>query len=902
MSKNIKIIHRNVEVFISGHKEIHLSFLVKEHKRISDMIEKIIKLNKKKVNNDNNNSNRFIFYCENLMKNLHFIKKNKISEIFVDLRQIIKIIIFEKFDSNSKSLNLNDEDKFCLRKNQYTDFKKIINLHKEDFEIHSKEINISIVKFRTQEHLQKSYYHFVHPCFYTFIHYFPNTKLNSLTENDFLIKDKSFSNFIKNYITYLENINIKIEDFSSIPIKLLKIYKAHLKFKLTVFRLNIDIDCFKNDIINSTEDFQNFKSEKLKILKGKIHTKINDQNNNCMKVKELCLKIQPFCFEFFHEFVKGFLNFKKFITCEILNAKFIFSYSNIYYISSFINKFDKFYVVFEEMFDFLRKVNPKYVNLKLIGACFNRSNPLNNNLFENETSRCCLPKQNIISLTIDDTRNEFNDPINIEYFYKMICMNANIKYLSRLTIKRSVIYTPICLVKLAQIILYLNITELSFKHIGIRFEINQISYKAIYYFYICILSKRLTKLVFKNFAILDLQFIQKFSDYLNKNYNITYEFSNSFINREFEFIKFNKLQRFQHLEANSFINYCLITQELDLKNLFSNIKSIKLSNLQLGGKLLINEKSNFFKKLMHISDFYSLEEIIFDNCYMNQINFFEKSEVIQQSLSNLHDREILKTFTEENSRVITYKNKEMNSHFIEKIFKQLKSCTSCSLKKFDQIISNFSLKSLKNLSLTDIKINLDKFYLSESIEKLYLKFSKPLYFYGIYDKHKISLNQVKNLTLCRHAINLNFLSNSPNCLKVANLNIKYLSDSIKKCNLLDYLEKNFPLISKLTILKSDFSEVLVKPTKFLKNLERVSFDFETIYNFITLAKLREKKPFDLKCCINNIQNLVDYYMLASNSMIIGNIYVDDEPINEENLSKFAEKILYINKLTNKTEN
>ena len=122
MSKNIKIIHRNVEVFISGHKEIHLSFLVKEHKRISDMIEKIIKLNKKKVNNDNNNSNRFIFYCENLMKNLHFIKKNKISEILDSIISISEenyynlienIVIYKKKQvSNQRKQFLN----MCIAK------------------------------------------------------------------------------------------------------------------------------------------------------------------------------------------------------------------------------------------------------------------------------------------------------------------------------------------------------------------------------------------------------------------------------------------------------------------------------------------------------------------------------------------------------------------------------------------------------------------------------------------------------------------------------------------------------------------------------------------------------------------------------------------------------------------
>jgi len=665
-------------------------------------------------------------------------------------------------------------------------------------------------------------------------------------------------------------------------------------------------------IFNSQEDFYQ--------IKDKLVYNLSILSNKIIKFNQLTITINPFSFEL----LESKLNKDLIKSCEILNIKFIISYSDSLELDPNSKDEISSYKYKNCDFQFLKRFNAKFINLKLEGASFknvstsNSGNEFQDHVEDKIKNLVKKSKENILSLKINDLRNEFNRVENIEYFYKCLTENSDTNHLEKFTLKNTIIYCPLALIKLGEIIRELNLRELKFENIGVSFEINESTYEALTYFFNSILQKKLSRLVFRDFPILDLNFIQKFTEYTCKNYLIIYEFTHSMINRELEVLKYDDNKGYYCLQANSCLNYCLNVEKLDLRSLFGNIKSVKLRNLKLRTNMFSIKKSKFFKKLFYKSDFNkNILKIDFNNCNSKEWNVFGDEEFQKEFSLDIkfpHNKEVLKklcleklTYTllkEDNSNftimdindkfIISESqsisdDRYINNNLLENIQDICKNLEEIKISKETE--SEYKISpSLKKLSLTDCFMfyGLKKIIKETNFEELKLKFSKPLNNYDIKFPNLFYSN-INHLCLSRYAINLQITENKDllSNIKIDKLTIKQVSDKvIENKSFFKILDVSFSKIRRLSIIQCEFKENFrIRPSQTMENLSRVDIDFYSFFNIF------DGKKKDLNSCEQDVKYFIEYFLNLSYKLHPGNIYVDGKAILSQNyFSDLVDKI------------
>jgi len=904
-SMSNKFAKRTVYVYLENDRENYYEMVIKENKKISDLYEKIYTLNQMK------DKTIIFIYCDNICKNISYLKKKIISDVFPDAHTVIKLHVY--FDRKN--------DDFHKKYNYEEDF---FNLH-DNFYVNSREMkSYSLEEFLFKEN-KKTDDLLIHPHFYTYRHFYPNTKL--ISAEDIYISTVN-TNQMKNFKYIRMNIKEKekFEKHLRIIEKITNVNKdLNINLNYDFFDItkenkdlnnNLNYDFFNSNNLNSLADF-NKNKEKF------IYNRDLLLPRNKIELNQFTITINPYSFEF----VKYIYDEAFIKSCELLNIKFIISFSNLLELdpkeenenSSKIN-------IIDDYFKILKRFRARSINLCLVGACFkNRSSSISdkneNNLLEDTIQdHLKKPKEIILSLKINDLRSEFNNVENIEYFYKCLNENSDTKFLEKFTLKNTVIYFPSTLKKLGEIIKSLKLREIKFENIGVRFEINESTYEAITNFYNIILEKNLNRLVFRHFPILDLNFMQMFNDYSCKNYNIIYEFTHSMINRELEVIKYNENKGYYHLQANSCLNYCLNVEKLNLRSLFGSIKSVKLRNFKLRTNMFSIKKSKFFKKLFYKSDFNkNINKFEFNNCSSKEWNIFGDEEYQKEFSLDLkfpHDKLVLKnlfleklTYTPLKEDNLNFSLKDINNKFIisESLALNVNSSKNNLIENIPIIFKNLNeikiskefeveykiSPSVRKMSLSDCVMfgGLKKITQETDWEELKLKFSKPLKNYEL-KSFNLFCSSINHLCLSRYAINLQITENKDilNSIKIDKLTIKHISNKVlENKSIFKILDVSFSKIKRLSIIKCEFKENFkTKPSISLNELSRVDIDFDSLFYFIYNFEGKEK---DRKTCEEDVKNFIEFFSELSNKLHPGNIYVDGRTIlSQDFFIDFVEKL------------
>ena len=706
--------------------------------------------------------NKYILFCENITKNLKFLSNQKISDIFPDKSIVINILMFELNKTSEKDyvsrIKTKDKDyNFDLfKQTAIINSKKIINLKLDDFvaNINSNEIDLKFI-----------------PYLVSFLH--NNSKVNLTSISNIADFKKIDTSLLKKRLSpHLKDIKYKlnsVSEFTCIQEFIFNDKKIEI-IHLSKFSLEINFINEKNDKKLTKQSFEKFS----------------------LIVNEFDLKI--FTKESLNIFEENVLDsdFKKFLKCEILNITLNLSYTDSY-------NDNKNLIDLKKIFKLIQKIKANYINLILIGAEFKKA--IQGEELEKKSPN--FEKSKILSLHINDIRNEFNELSSISYFYNTLKDNADLTYLKKLNLTNIVLFSPLTLIKIAEIIFNLDLDKISFENISVKFEINDTSYQAIVFFYKSIFKKKLNKLIFRNFKILNLDFLHQFSnDFLSTNQNLRFEFTDSMIYNVILEFKFNKNEKYYEMTINSNFNICLAVEMLNLKILFSYLKAIKIKNFYLFQSFILNENSKFFKKIMNRIDFLGLYKLDFINCdffrenIFDMINFSDTEDLILKH-DKLYDKQIIENVIFHNRLVFNNtasisEAKNFNNEIVKindekskiKILKE-------KIKEIEEKGEQREELKIKNEELID---------LTNKIKE-------------IEDRINIKKNEEKQQELKREKIKNYFLKNNPfsnlKHLNISKINDPEITAALFISNKTKHLNESLPHLESLSLKDIQFNKSII---------------------------------------------------------------------------------------------